>query len=189
VDCGCTSPTAFATYDPVTSTWRTSPRSARAASRKSSPTQPRSGMTRSGRACALPTLEPRTAATAYSSSSVAVRPGEAGRLAAAADPGRRELRRRGSGACRMAPRRPTAAPGTRSAVRSCPGPTTAGASTRGARPRRCGGARRVTASVPSRSRPLRAGRRRRSRRPCPGRRPHAGAGPRRALPGPSGRPW
>ena len=64
VDCGCTSPTAFAAFDPATSTWRTSPRSARAASRKSSATWPRSGMTRSGRACALPTPEPRTAATA-----------------------------------------------------------------------------------------------------------------------------
>ena len=67
VDCGCTSPTAFATFDPVTSTWRTSPRSARAASRKSSATWPRSGMTRNGRAFALPTPEPRTAATASSS--------------------------------------------------------------------------------------------------------------------------
>jgi hypothetical protein len=50
------------------SSWRTSPRSARAASRKSSATWPRSGMTRSGRAFALPTPEPRTAATACSSS-------------------------------------------------------------------------------------------------------------------------
>ena len=75
----------------------------------------------------------------------------------------------------MAPRRRTAAPGTRSAVRSCPGPTTAGAGTRGARPRRCGGARRATASVPARPRPLRAGRRRPSRRPCPGRRPLCGS--------------
>ena len=67
VDCGCTSPPAFATFDPVTSTWRTSPRSARAASRKSSATWPRSGMTRSGSAYALRTPEPRTAATASSS--------------------------------------------------------------------------------------------------------------------------
>ena len=67
VDCGCTSPPAFATFDPVTSTWRTSPRSARAASRKSSATWPRSGMTRNGSAYALPTPEPRTAATASSS--------------------------------------------------------------------------------------------------------------------------
>ena len=48
VDCGSPSPTAFATFDPATSTWRTSPRSARAASRKSSATWPRSGMTRNG---------------------------------------------------------------------------------------------------------------------------------------------
>ena len=64
VDCGCTSPTAFATFDPATSSWRASPRSARAASAKSSATWPRSGMTRSGRAYALPTPAPRTAATA-----------------------------------------------------------------------------------------------------------------------------
>jgi DNA (cytosine-5)-methyltransferase 1 len=68
-----TSPTpalalAFATYDPATSTWKTSPRSAPAASRKSSPAWPRSGMTRNGYACALPAPEPRTAATACSSS-------------------------------------------------------------------------------------------------------------------------
>ena len=79
VDCGCTSPTAFATFDPATSTWRTSPRSARAASAKSSATWPRSGMTRSGRAYALPTPAPRTAATASSSCLLpASRPGQAG---------------------------------------------------------------------------------------------------------------
>ena len=68
VDCGSTSPTAFAIFDPLTSSWRTSPRSARAASGKSSVTWPRSGMTRNGSAFALPTPEPRTAATASSSS-------------------------------------------------------------------------------------------------------------------------
>ena len=65
---GSPSPSAFAIFDRATSSWRTSPRSARAASRKSSATWPRSGMTRSGRAFALPTPEPRTAATASSSS-------------------------------------------------------------------------------------------------------------------------
>lgn len=65
---GSPSPPAFAAFDPATSTWRTSPRSARAASDESSETWPRSGMTRSGRAFALPTPEPRTAAIASSSS-------------------------------------------------------------------------------------------------------------------------
>jgi hypothetical protein len=64
--CGSPSPTAFAVFDPATSSWRTSPRSARAASRKSSATWPRSGTTRNGSAFALPTPEPRTAATACS---------------------------------------------------------------------------------------------------------------------------
>jgi len=72
VEYGCTSPPAFATFDPATSTWRTSPRPAHEASRKSSATWPRlfprSGMTHSGRAFARPTPEPRTAATAFSSS-------------------------------------------------------------------------------------------------------------------------
>ena len=53
---------------PRTSSWKTSPRSARGASAKSSPTWPRSGMTRNGRAFAPPTPAPRTAATASSSS-------------------------------------------------------------------------------------------------------------------------
>jgi hypothetical protein len=65
---GSKSPMAFATYDPLTSSWRTSRRSARAGSGKSSVTWPRSGMTRSGSAFALPTPEPRTAATASCSS-------------------------------------------------------------------------------------------------------------------------
>ena len=68
VACGSPSPTAFAVFDPATSSWRTSPRSARAGSGKSSATWPRSGMTRNGSAYALPTPEPRTAATASCSS-------------------------------------------------------------------------------------------------------------------------
>jgi len=65
---GSLSPTAFATYDPHTSSWRTSPRSARAASRKSSATWPRSGTTRNGSAYARPTPGPAIAATACSPS-------------------------------------------------------------------------------------------------------------------------
>ena len=87
VDCGCTSPTAFATFDPATSTWRTSPRSARAASAKSSVTWPRSGMTRNGSACALPTPEPRTAATASSSSPSGPAQPQGSRLLPARSPG------------------------------------------------------------------------------------------------------
>ena len=68
MDCGCTSPPAFATYDPHTCSWKTSRRSARGASARSSPACPRSGMTRNGYACALPMPGPATAATASSSS-------------------------------------------------------------------------------------------------------------------------
>ena len=68
VDYGTVSLTAFASYDPHTSSWKTSPRSARGASAKSSLTWPKSGMTRSGHAYALPMPGPATAATGCSSS-------------------------------------------------------------------------------------------------------------------------
>ncbi len=65
---GCTSPPAFASYDPTTSSWKTSPPCAPGASAGSSPTWPRSGMTSNGSAYPLPTSEPPTDATAPSSS-------------------------------------------------------------------------------------------------------------------------
>ena len=80
VDCGTASLTAFASYDPRTSSWKTSPRSARGASARSWPGWPRSGMTRSGRAYALPMPAPATAATGSSSSRTSQPPAPCPRL-------------------------------------------------------------------------------------------------------------
>ena len=95
VDCGCTSLTAFASYDPRTSSWKTSPRSARAASRKVL-----------GDLAALGYDTQWTSLRASDTGAchrrdrmfiLATRPGAAARLAAADRPGRRVLQRRGTG--------------------------------------------------------------------------------------------
>lgn len=78
--CGSPSSAAFASYDPASSSWRTSPRSAPGALASSSPTWPRSGMTRNGSAFALPMPGPATAATACSSSPASPPPAPASRL-------------------------------------------------------------------------------------------------------------
>ena len=61
---GPSSPVRFAHFDPDTSSWRTSQLSWGEDSSRSSPTWPRSGMTRSGTAFRLPPLAPRTSAIA-----------------------------------------------------------------------------------------------------------------------------
>jgi hypothetical protein len=68
VACGSTSLRLLASFDPGTSSWRTWPPCAPGASAGSSPTWPRSGMTRNGRAYAPATSARRTAATGSSSS-------------------------------------------------------------------------------------------------------------------------
>ena len=60
---GPRSPVRFAHFDPDTSSWRTSQLSWGEDSSTSSPTWPRSGMTRNGTAFRLPPLAPRTSAT------------------------------------------------------------------------------------------------------------------------------
>jgi hypothetical protein len=63
---GPSSPGSFATYDPDTSSWRTSQRCFGGGWAAFSGTWPRSGMMRNGRASLLPVLAPRISATAYS---------------------------------------------------------------------------------------------------------------------------
>lgn len=53
---------SLASFDPVTCSWRTAQRSLLADSNESSPTWPRSGMTRAGECYPLPTSEPPTSA-------------------------------------------------------------------------------------------------------------------------------
>lgn len=57
---GRTSEEPYATYDPESRSWKTSPDTSRAGSRKSSQTLPRTGYTRGGRLFAQPTPERRT---------------------------------------------------------------------------------------------------------------------------------
>lgn len=60
---GPSSPASFASFDPATSSWRTSPSSASGDSTKSRVIWPRSGMTRNGTAYQLAPSAPRTIAT------------------------------------------------------------------------------------------------------------------------------
>lgn len=64
---GPTSPTPSAYYNPGSSSWKTSPPCAPAASTSSSPTWPRAGSTHDGHAYAHPTSEPHTNGTGSSS--------------------------------------------------------------------------------------------------------------------------
>lgn len=66
--CGPTSREPFATYDPDTSSWKTSRPSGRGGSASSLKTWPRSGMTSGGRLFELPPWEPPTIVTGGSAS-------------------------------------------------------------------------------------------------------------------------
>lgn len=68
MDSGSLSPKVFASYDPNSSSWRTSTPSAAGGSTAYSATWPRSGMTQGGRAYELPTLARHTAESVSSSS-------------------------------------------------------------------------------------------------------------------------